>query len=123
VEPVLRQIGGPDAYRNYLRATPPKRSREGRREQAQDAFVTYLEEKLGQLLHGHEDACLRLSSKILVCVVAMKEYAIRPRVLAQHFGYASGASVSAAASRMIVRLRENEPLKACLKEVLTFWSD
>ncbi|HEX7897416.1 MAG TPA: hypothetical protein VF950_06630 [Planctomycetota bacterium] len=123
VEPVLREVGGPDAYRNYLQATPPKKSREGRREQAQDAFVTYLEDKVAKLLLGHEDACLRLSTKILVCVVAMKEYAIRPRVLARHFGYASGASVSAAASRMISRLRENEPLMACLKEVLTLESD
>jgi REP element-mobilizing transposase RayT len=123
VSPVLDPIGGPAAYRAYLRATPPKKSREGRREQAQNAFVSYLEDRCACLLLGHEEALGQLSFKILVCIVAMKEFAIRPRVLAKHFGYASGASVSAAASRMLARLRENEPLKACLKEVLSFEPD
>lgn len=123
VSSVLDPIGGPTAYRAYLRATPPKTSREGRREQAQDAFVAYLEEKCARLLRGHEEALTRLSFRILVCLVATREFAIRPRVLARHFGYASGASVSSGVARMWTRLRENEDLRACLKEVLTLESD
>lgn len=121
--PVLDAIGGPGPYRAYLKAPPPKKSREGRREEAQDAFVGFLREKCTRLLQGREDALGRFSIQMLVCFVAMNGFAIRPRVLARHFNYASGASVSAAVSRMRARLKENAPLRACLKEVLTFEPD
>lgn len=121
--PVLDHVGGAEAYRAYLRASPQKKKREVRREQAQDAFVTYLEDKCGRLFDSRQELLGRYSRTILVCLVAMKEYAIRPRVLAQHFGYASGASVSAAVSRMETRLMKSEDLKSCFREVLTLESD
>ena len=122
-QPVLAEVGGRDAYRAYLRATPPKKKRERRREQAQDAFVGFLDGKCRQAFTGREGLLSRWSLTTLVCLVAMKEYAIRPRVLAEHFGYASGASVSSAVHRMEARIRQRPDLKEPLSQVMMLESD
>lgn len=119
LEPVLDWAGGPEAYLAYTRALPPKKKREGLREQAQDAFVLFLEEKLRAALRGRKHAVGRLSFPVLTCLLAVRDFAIRPRVLADHFGFASGACVSALVSRMEKRLDERPALKGLLRRVLT----
>lgn len=121
--PVLDFIGGQEAYRSYLRATPPKKKHGRRREQAQDAFVAFLHDKVLRHLQGQEEVLGRLSIPILTCLVAMQEYAIRPRVLAEHFGFASATSVSSGVVRMKARLQERPDLIGILSGVLTLESD
>ena len=121
--PVLDWIGGTEGYRSYLAAVPPKRKRNADREQAQDAFVTFLEDKTRRLLAGHEDLLGRRSIRAIVCLIAIKEHAIRPRVLAEHFGYESGRTVSAVACRMRRGLQEMPEIRGLLSEVLTLESD
>jgi putative transposase len=121
--PVLDWVGGPQAYRAYLAAVPPKRKRNAPQEQAQEAFVTFLEDKTRRLVAGHEALLARCSMPALVSLIAMKSYAIRPRVLAEHFGYQSGRSVSTVAWRMERRILDMPDLRRLLSEVLTLESD
>lgn len=123
IRPVLDWVGGPEAYRSYLAAVPPKRKRKTRFDQAQEAFLQYLEMKGRLILTGHEEALGSCSVPIVICFVAMEEFAIRPRVLAQHFGYASGETVSSLVSRMKARLQGNPQLKEVLYKVLKLESD
>lgn len=121
--PVLKWIGGTDAYRAYLAAVPPKRKRRADQEQAQDAFITFLEDKTRRLLAGQEASLGRCSIPALVCLIAIQSHAIRPRLLAEHFGYGSGRTVSAVACRMRDRLKGRPELVRRLSGVLTLESD
>jgi hypothetical protein len=115
VKPVLDQLGGADRYAEYLRAAPKKPKRDVEREAAQDAFLTYLEEKVTRLLQAKKLGLGQKAFTPLICVVASRNYAMRPRVLARHFGYSSGACVSALVSRMIKRLEASPGLDEVLR--------
>lgn len=117
ISPVIGRVGGMPRYADYLKALPPKARRDAKQAAAQDAFVTFLEEKIVRLLKDHGDVVGQCSTDILVCLVASKRYAVRPRVLARHFGFASGECVSALMCRMNKRLANlpelNELLRGC----------
>ncbi len=116
--PVLDWIGGENRYRDYLRALPPKKARGQASEQAQTVFVQFLEDRCRRLLEGHERLLGRCSFPTLVSLVAIRSYAIRPPVLAQYFGFASGHAVSTGVHRMMKRLADMPALRERLKGVL-----
>jgi REP element-mobilizing transposase RayT len=104
ISPVVDRVGGTAKYAEYLKAHPAKAKRDAERDAAQDAFVTFLEVKVVSLLKDHASLVGQCSIPVLVCLVASRHYAVRPRILARHFGFASGACVSALVSRMSKRL-------------------
>jgi len=119
VQPILDGIGGPQGYRDYLSAIPPKKRRGDPKDQAQSMFVEFLEQRCRSLLNGEEALLGRCSFPIVVSVVAMRTFGISPVALARHFGYGSARTVSALVSRMVGRLPEMPALAARLRGVLT----
>jgi REP element-mobilizing transposase RayT len=119
VNPVLEGIGGPDSYRTYLRAIPPKKRKADPKDQAQLMFVEFLEGRCRKLFAGEEETLGPYSFPVLVSLAALRTFAIRPGILARYFGFSSGRSISAAVSRMSRRLAENPVLTQKLKGVLT----
>jgi REP element-mobilizing transposase RayT len=117
-KPVLDWVGGPEAYGRYLADVPPIARKEGAKEEAQLIFIKHLEERIRRRLEGQPHLSTRLSLQMLVCWVGIRAFGLRPRVLAQALGYASGRSVSANVVRMSRYLEEHPDLKASVEEVI-----
>ena len=95
--PVLDWIGGSEAYRTFLRHVPPLRTRELEEYEAEAALIEHLRERVGRAFPAGTG---KFSVNMLTCWAAIHFFALKPRVLARVLGYASGASVSANASRL-----------------------
>jgi REP element-mobilizing transposase RayT len=118
-KPVLDWVGGPEAYARYLKEVPPLRPRRPHAEdEAQAVFIEHLEERVRAKLSALPPLKKPLSLKMMVCWIAVRAFAVRPRVLARVLGFSSGNCVSVGVQRMSGYLEERPSLKTALSEVL-----
>ncbi|HYE99382.1 MAG TPA: transposase [Planctomycetota bacterium] len=116
---VLDYVGGRAAYREYMNDVPPLRYKAPEEDTAETVFLSHLAERVEESLRARPELHEGLSTEILVCWIAMRAFALPPRVLARLMGFSSGHCVSSLVTRMHERLQARPELRACLEEVLS----
>lgn len=114
--PVLDWIGGPEAYRRYMESAPPLRA--GRPEDLgpQAALIEHLQERVRR---AFPEGAGRFSISALTCWISVRLVALKPKVLAQVLGYASGRVVSALVTRLTRTLEREPAIRSRVTDVLT----
>lgn len=114
--PVIDWIGGPEAYRRYLEDVPPPRCR---RPEDLGPEASLIEHILERVRLAFPEGTGRFSDTALTCWVAVRLFALRPKVLAQVLDYASGRCVSALVARLTHSLERDPEKLRRLTDVLT----
>jgi REP element-mobilizing transposase RayT len=114
--PVLDWIGGPGAYRAYLENVPPLRRTRAADLGPEAALIEHILERVHL---AFPEGTGRFSDTALACWVAVRLFALKPKMLAQVLGYASGRCVSALVARLTRSLQRAPERLNRLSNVLT----
>lgn len=114
--PVLRWAGGPDGYRRYLAEVPPLSPKQDEADGPQAALIGHIQDRLRRVF---PKGAKHFSLRLLTCWAAVRLFALRPKVLAQVLGYASGRTVSAGIARLTRELGGYPDILNALTQVLT----
>lgn len=113
--PVLAYLGGIEAFARYTQDVPPIKRRKRAEDTAQAAFAEHVAERVRRRLSAYPDLLGPLSESTAICWVAMRAFAVRPRILALVMRWSSGHAVSSAVSRFEERLELRPDLRRILE--------
>jgi REP element-mobilizing transposase RayT len=114
--PILDWIGGPAEYRKYLSDVPPLRKTKDEEIGPEAALIELI---LEQVRGTFPEGTGKYSENALTCWLAIRFYALKPKVLSKVLGYASGNAVSATVARLTQTLRRDPRMMGLLSNVLT----